>query len=88
MASPPSVRRALKRLVENPKASCKARLHALTQLQSSGVHLAMLERLIRDSALPARLLAAVIEAYDAELTIRKRKHLQKAAAIPSVLGSW
>ncbi len=36
MASTPSVRRALKRLVENPRASCKVRLTALAHLQRLG----------------------------------------------------
>jgi len=71
MASAPSVRRALKRLLENPRASCKARLGALTQLQRWGVPIAVLERLMRDQKLPARLLAAVLEAYEVKRTIRK-----------------
>lgn len=95
MSSAPSVRRALKRLVENPKASCKARLRALARLQGLGVPVAMLERLMRDKKLPARLLAAVLEAYEVKRTIHKWKKDREAAAgtlgkesnITGVLGS-
>lgn len=86
MASSPSVRRALKRLIENPRASCKVRLTALAQLQRLGAPIAMLERLMRDPALPARLLSEVLIAIDAKTTVRKWKHKQKAAAT-NVLGA-
>ena len=85
MASPPSVRRALKRLVENPKASCKVRLNALAQLQRLGAHAAMLERLLRDRNLPARLLSEVVIAYDAKRAIREWKRKRTAAS--NVLGT-
>ena len=86
MASSPSVRHALKRLVENPRASCKVRLTALAQLQRLGAPVAMLERLMRDPALPARLLSEVVIAYDAKTTVREWKHKQKAA-VSNVLGT-
>jgi hypothetical protein len=87
MASPPSVRRALKRLVENSKASCKARLLALARLQRLGVPTALLERLMRGPALPPRLLVAVLDVYDAKQTIRESRQRQKKAETSSVLGS-
>ena len=86
MASPPSVRAALKRLIENPKASCKVRLTALAHLQRLGAPVAMLERLMRDPALPARLLSEVVIAYDAKTTVREWKHKRKAVA-SNVLGT-
>ena len=79
MASPPSVRRALKRLVENPKTSCKVRLSALAHLQKLGAPVAMLERLLRDPDLPARLLAEVVIVYGAKMTVRKWKHKRREA---------
>jgi hypothetical protein len=87
MASTPSVRRALKRLVENPKASCRVRLNALANLQRLGAPVAMLERLMRDPTLPARLLSEVVIAYDAKTTVREWKRKQKKAGNPHVLGT-
>jgi len=84
MASPPSARRALKRLVESSKASCKARLMGLARLQELGAPVAMLERLMRDPALPLRLLAAVLEVYEAKQTIRDWRRKQKESALPCV----
>ncbi len=86
MATPPSVRAALKRLIENPRASCKVRLNALARLQRLGAPVAMLERLMRDPALPARLLSEVVVAYDAKTTVREWKRKQKAA-VSNVLGT-
>jgi len=86
MATPPSVRAALRRLIENPRASCKVRLTALAHLQRLGAPMAMLERLMRDPALPARLLSEVVIAYDAKTIVRKWKHKQKAAT-SNVLGT-
>lgn len=80
MASPPSVRRALQRLVENPKASCRVRLSALDHLQRLGAPVAMLERLLRDPDLPARLLAEVVIAYGAKITVRKWRLKRREAA--------
>ena len=86
MPSTPSVRRALKRLVENPKASCRIWLNALAHLQRLGAPVAMLERLMRDPALPARLLSEVLIAIDAKTTVREWRHKQKAA-VSNVLGT-
>lgn len=86
MADSPSVRRALKRLVENPKASCKIRVNALAHLQRLGAPVAMLERLMRDAQLPARLLAAILDVYAAKQTIRQ--HKRGAAASLKALGSY
>jgi len=79
------MRRALKRLVEDPKASCKVRLNALAHLQRLGAPVAMLERLLRDPDLPARLLAEVVIAYDAKMTVRDFKKRHDTAAL--VLGT-
>lgn len=86
MASTPSVRVALKKIVENKRASCKARLAAFTRMQALGIPTAVLERLLRTN-LPVRLLSAVAAAYDARLEIQRWKREQKRkTAAPNVLG--
>lgn len=82
MPSSPSVRVRLKRLLEDPRASVKIRLSALAQLQKLGIPMVVLERLLKDQALPARLLAEVVTAYEAKRAIREWKR-QKAT---NVLG--
>lgn len=87
MTVQPSLRAALKKLVENPRLSVKQRLSAFTRLQQLGVPTALLERLLRDRKLPVRLLSAVTTAYDARLEIQRWKREQKRkTAAPNVLG--
>lgn len=82
-----SVRRALQRIIDNPRMTCKARRAALAQLIPLGAPAAFLERLMRDKSLPVRLLDDVLVAYSAKMEIRawKREH-KKTAAAPNVLG--
>jgi hypothetical protein len=84
----PSLRAALKRLVENPHLSVKRRLAAFARLQQLGASTAMLEHLLRDRNLPTRLLAEVCVCYDAKQTIQNWKREQKKAANSSVLGTF
>lgn len=89
MPSEISPRAILRRLVEDPKASCKVRLDALERLKGLGVPVALLQRILRDPQTPPRLLKVALDIHDAKEAIRKwnKQHGAGTGQAPNVLGS-
>lgn len=79
MAQYLSVRKALQRIVANPRMTCKARRQALAELISVGCPTAFLQRLMKDKTIPLRLLDDVLVAFSAKMMILDYKRKQKAA---------